>query len=73
MMHNIIELDAAFTKDGTAQDTESTTCPDFKCALQWIKDQSLAYHQGDAQNSVLPECLLGDQHMRQQVQRVARH
>merc|ERR1712136_254939 len=32
------ELEAAFAKDGTLPDPESTTNPEFKCVLQLVKD-----------------------------------
>merc|ERR1712107_457911 len=38
LMHKGTELEAAFAKDGTLPDPESTTNPEFKCVLQLVKD-----------------------------------
>merc|ERR1712107_128590 len=38
LMHKGTELEAAFAKDGTLPDPESTTNPEFKCVFQLVKD-----------------------------------
>jgi len=38
LMHKGTELEAAFAKDGSLPDPESTTNPEFKCVMQLVKD-----------------------------------
>ena len=74
MVRTIIELQAAFTKDGLVQDPESTACSEIKCVLQSIKGSVSTDVTSETQNKVLPECACGDGHARLQDEvRVRQH